>query len=283
MGSYRLNLATCKGLPPAKQLADRMETLKPKTDDDYEFAVLAVRAGEGIVLADVLVRSWRKVSEWNVEKAMMEAKDVRVEKVLPCMLWPDKELLATVTGGVSTLETIMVLLATELALPVVVEPVQIDLLYAIEELRTRQNRFQLKAVKHSAFASDSYTEGPFAPRFLDTVHGIDFCRENESAIDAVTVTWAGPSKRVRLVMRKQVGFSYSCHEDDAEVVKTVLMNLAFPSDRRILEAVRDLCPKDGQSSVSLTTTGKDGKTETVTLTNESRKRANRKLGASEDA
>lgn len=282
MGAYRLNLATCQGLLPAAALAARLEMLKPKADDDYEFAVLEVRAAESIVQADILVRSWRKVQQWDPDKKAMTEHEVRVEKVLPAMLWPEKELMATVSGGVRTLETVYVLLATELALPVVYSVVELDLLQAVQSLQKTQTRFQLKAVKHSEFASDSYTSGPFAPRFLDTVHGLEFVEEYQPAIQAVTCTFAGPSRRVRIVMRDQVGFSYSCHDDDADAVKKVLMDLAFPGERRLLEAVRDLCPKDGQTSVTFTT-GDGAESKTVTLTKESRTRANRKLGEKDDA
>ncbi len=283
MGSYRLNLGTCKGLPEPAKLAAAMETLRPKDgEDNYELAVTrAVHAGEA-VLADLLVRKTRTVRKWDAAKGEMTEHPVESDSVMTVRLHPALDLVSTYAGGARTITDVHVLLASELCLPVVTDVVKLDLLSAVRELQRRVNRFTLVQVKHTEFASDSYTSGPFAPRFIDTQHGLDFLEEQEAGIEAAVVTFAGPSKRVRVTIRQEVGFAYSCHDDDQAAVQKILMGIAFPSERRILEAVRDLCPKDGETSVTFTT-GDGAQAKSVTLTKESRKRANRKLGEKDDA
>ena len=87
------------------------------------------------------------------------------------------------------------------------------------------SKFQLRAVRASDYAANSYMIGTYAPKFMDTDHGLKFMEDYAEGLKSVQVRFAGPSARVTATLTPSACFGYSCDEDDQPEVQQVLRRL----------------------------------------------------------
>ena len=112
-----------------------------------------------------------------------------------------------------------------LALPTIVEPIELDIPSALTKLSAATERFQLRAIRISDYAHNSYMSGPYAPKFLDTEHGRDFLNEYADYVQSATVRFQAPSGRVNVNLTPKACFSFSCNEDDQTFAQLTLRKL----------------------------------------------------------
>ena len=96
----------------------------------------------------------------------------------------------------------------------------------MQKLSKETQRFQLRAARISEYAHNSFMSGPYAPKFLDTQHGLDFMEGYADYITSASVRFAGQNGRINVTLSPKACFSYSCHEDDQTVAQTLLRKLA---------------------------------------------------------
>ncbi len=150
-----------------------------------------------------------------------------VEKVTvyPFAIKPSTEVLEVYAGSSAGIEQVGLFLSGSLALPTVVDPIEVDIPSAIEKLARNTEKFQHRSIRVSEYAHNSYMSGPYAPKFLDSQHGVDFLDEYAEFVAAASVRFAGPTGRVNVKLSPKACFSYSCNEDDQPTVQSILRKL----------------------------------------------------------
>lgn len=137
----------------------------------------------------------------------------------------DSERIELYAGSKTAVEQVGVFLSSCLALAVVVEMCELDVVAAIEKLQTETQRFQLKAVKVSNYSHNSYMDGGYSPKFLDSEHGREFLDEYAEAVASAKVRFAVNGRKVDLTLRPNACLSYSCDSDDQAAVQALLRKL----------------------------------------------------------
>ncbi|NLW86456.1 MAG: hypothetical protein GXY38_06245 [Planctomycetes bacterium] len=223
MASYKLNIARIRGLPSASAVLDALNDFG--VPEDEEFGVLNASGTSTAVMATVIRRTRQAVQQLDNETHELTCAGVEKVTALPLAAVPGKELLELYAGSPAGIEQIGVFFSGSLALPTVVEAVEVDVPAAIESL-TQQKKFQLVTVRVSDFAHNSFMIGPYAPKFQDTRHGMDFIEKYLAGVTSATVKFVGPTGRVTLTVAPNACFRYSCHEDDTPNVQALLRGLA---------------------------------------------------------
>jgi len=224
MASFKLNIAKVRGCPPAGELAVAMESFAlPETE---EFGVLNCTGTAETVFATIIRKTQQAVQRLDAETAQVTAAAVEKVSVYPIGIRPESEVLEIYAGPASAIEQVGVFLGSCLALPTVTEPIEIDIPAAIEKLAGLTERFSLRSIRVSEYAHNSYMAGPYAPKFLDSQHGLDFLNQYADFVKTASVRFQGPSGRVNLNLTPAASFSFSCNEDDQPVVQSILRKLA---------------------------------------------------------
>jgi hypothetical protein len=83
----------------------------------------------------------------------------------------------------------------------------------------------LRAVRVSNYAANSFTIGPYAPKFADTQHGKDFLEQYAEAVTAASVRFQGTAGRVTATLTPKACFTYACNEEDVPAAKNALRSL----------------------------------------------------------
>ncbi len=223
MATFKLNLARIKGCPPPQEVADRMEKFGlPKNE---EFGVLNHSATSETAFATIVHRTIQPIQIIDEETQEITTTSVEKATTYPFAVRPAKELLEIYGGPASGIELIGVFFASFLALPTVVQPIELDIPSAIDKLVKRTSKFQLRSVRVSDYAHSSYMAGPYAPKFLDTQHGRDFMGEYADYVLAANVRFQGDCGRVNVTLTPKACFSYSCQDDDQSAVQQILRGL----------------------------------------------------------
>jgi hypothetical protein len=223
MATHRLNVGRIQGCPSPAQLEEALADFGlPETE---EFGVLNHSATPEAVFGTVVRTVQQSVQ--RLDAKAQQVSPVTVEKVLvyPFAVRPKAELLEVYAGSGTVLEQMGTFFAGCLALPVLVEPIELDLPAALEKLAARTERYQLRSVRVSEYAHSSYMSGPYAPRFLDSDHGMDFLAEYAEFVTSATVRFAAPAGRASVKLSPKASFSFSCQEDDRPAVLSVLRRL----------------------------------------------------------
>ena len=224
MSSFKLNLAMIDGCPEVKQLADAIENYGLPEDD--EFGVLHCSAGEQAVYATIIRKTNQNIQKLDVETSEVMMTAVEKVTVLPVGIFPQRGLLEVYEGSSSGVDQIAAFLASGLALSTVVTMIDLDIPATIEKLQARTERFQLRSIRVSDYAHDSYMCGPYSPKFLESEHGIDFLKEYVDYVTAANVSYRGPHGRVTVTLTPKACFRYSLgNEDDKPVVQALLRKL----------------------------------------------------------
>jgi hypothetical protein len=223
MASFKLNIASIQGCPDPSEVDQALAEFG--LPDTEEFGVLHHNATPDAVFATIIRKSQTAVPKLDAENREVTAAPVERVTVYPFAVQPRTERLEIYAGSASGIEQIGVFLASGLALPVVVEPLELDIPAAITYLLENTKRFQLKSVRVSEYAHNAYMSGPYAPKFLDTEHGREFLEQYADFVAGAQVRFQMPAGRANATLTPKACFSYSCNEDTQAEVQSILRKL----------------------------------------------------------
>ena len=223
MASYKLNIATVRGCPAPEALAEALEAYGLPEDD--EFGVLNHSATPQAVFGTVVRKVQQAVQRLDREAREVTAAPVEKVQVYPFGIHPRRKVLELYAGSATALEQMGVFLGSCLALPTVVEPIELDIASSVARLGERTERFQLRSVRVSEYAHNSFMSGPYAPKFLDSEHGKDFLEEYAQFVVAANVRFRLQMGYANVRLAAKACFGYSCHEEDRPGVQSILRQL----------------------------------------------------------
>lgn len=224
MASYKLNIARIRGCPSPAEVASALEAYG--IPDDQEFGVLNHSAAPSAVFGTIIRRVRQAVQKLNPDTKELTAEAVEKVQVLPFGLHPEQETLELYAGSAAGIQQVADFLSAGLSLPVVVEPIELDLPDAIEKLSKLVQRFVLRSVRITDYTHDSFTCGPYAPKFLDTIHGQEFMEKFAPALVSAAVKFAAKAGRATATLSNKACFSFSCNEEDKHEIQATLRKLA---------------------------------------------------------
>ena len=223
MASFRLNIARIRGCPPPEKLSAALAEFG--LPDSEEFGVLNHSAGEKVVWATVIRKTTQAVPRLDAAARKVTSATVDRVTVYPFAVKPDAEVLEVYAGSAAGIEQVGLFLSGSLAVPAVVETIELDIASAVRKLASNADKFQLRSIRVSDYAHNSFMSGPYAPKFLDTEHGMDFLDEYAEFVTAAGVRFAGPTGRVNVGLSTRACFTYSCNEEDQPTVQSILRKL----------------------------------------------------------
>ena len=224
MASYKLNLARIRGCP----LLENVEKLLAEfgLPENEEYGVLQHAATDTALFATIVRKTNQAVQRLDPETQEVVSAAIEKVTVYPFCIRPESELLEVYAGSAASIDQVATFLASALALPTIVDNIELDVLSAADRLAEMTERFQLRAARISDYAHDSYMSGPYAPKFLDSQHGRDFVEEYIEYVKTANVRFKGPSGNVTVSISPKACFSFSCHEDDKGEILSLLRRLA---------------------------------------------------------
>lgn len=223
MATYKLNIARIQGCPPPAELDKALDAYGLPEDD--EFGVLNHSATPQSVFGTIVRKVQQAVQRLDREAREVTAEPVEKVQVYPFGIHPKAGTLEVYAGSAAAIEQLGVFLGGSLALPTVVEAIELDLPAALDKLAQITEKFQLKSVRVSDYAHNSYMSGVYAPKFLDSEHGKEFLEEYAQFLSAASVRFATPMGRTNVHLCPTACFSYSCHEEDRPPVQSILRKL----------------------------------------------------------
>lgn len=223
MASFKLNIARIRGCPDAKKLSRLLEEFG--LPESEEFGVLNHTATDDAVFATIVRKTQQAVQKLDTDAKEITTAPIEKVTVYPFGIRPGKEILEIYAGSATGIEQVGLFLASYLALPVVVDQIELDIASAIDKISAAAERFQLRAIRVSDYAHNSFMAGPYAPKFLDSEHGKDFLNEYVEHITSASVRFAGPTGRINVTLNPKACFAYSCSEDDQTVAQAMLRKL----------------------------------------------------------
>ncbi len=224
MATFKLNLATIGSCPSVKDLSEALEEYGlPETE---EFGVLNYTSAEAAVFATILRKTNQAIQKLDAKTGEVLTDAVEKVTVYPIGVFPQRGVLEVYEGSATGIEQIGAFFASGLALPTLVAPIDLDIPSTIEKLRSQTERFQLKSIRVSEYAHSSYMCGPYAPKFLDSEHGMDFLREYVDYVTSANCRFQAPNGKVTLTLSPKACFRFSLNnEDDQPAVQAVLRKL----------------------------------------------------------
>ncbi len=225
MASFKLNVARIQGCPPPEALVEAMETYGLPEDED--FGVLNCHASGPGAFARIVRRTTQAVPKLDAEAQELTAAPVEKAVIYPIGVHPSNEILEAYEGPASAVDQLGQFFGANLALPTVVEAIEIDVLGAVQKLMAMDTvaKFQIKSCRISDYAHNSFMMGPYAPKFLDSANGLEFMEQYAEALSSAQVRFQGPTGRVNVTISTTASFRYSCQEDDQSVVQSILRKL----------------------------------------------------------
>lgn len=223
MASFKINFASCRGLPEPQEIVRKMEEFG--LAETEEFGVLNASGASGAAFGTLIRRTNMTFQRLDPQTREVTSGVVERVRLIPFGLFPKLERMEVYAGSASSIEEVGDFLASGLAMPVVTERIEFDVLSAIDRLIKNTQRFQLRTIRVTDYAGDSYMIGPYAPKFMDTEHGLKFLEQYTEALKSAQVRFAGPQARVNATLTPQACFSFSCHEDDQPAVQQTLREL----------------------------------------------------------
>ncbi|MCK4602222.1 MAG: hypothetical protein KAU28_07135 [Phycisphaerae bacterium] len=220
MATFKLNVARIRGCPAPKELAKALEVFGLPEGD--AFGVLNHSVSEQAVFAAVVHKTLSTVQQLDADNREITSTPVEKVSVYPFAVKPSSEVLEIYAGAASAIKQLGMFFSSRLALPTIVEPIELDIPATLAKLASATERFQLRSIRVSDYAHSSYMSGPYAPKFLDTAHGMDFLTEYAEFVTAAAVRFAGPTGHVNVKLTPKANFSFSCAEDDQPTVQAIL-------------------------------------------------------------
>ncbi len=223
MATFKINFATCKGLEdPATIVAAMEEYGFAETE---EIGVLHASAAAGAAFGTLVSRTNFAVQKIDPESREVLNETVERVTLIPFGAFPEAHRLEVYAGSAKTIEEVGSFFSSGLAMSVVTDPIELDLQSSVEKLMETTERFQLRAIRVTDYAANSYMIGTYAPKFMDTDHGLQFLEEYVEALKTVQVRFAGPSAKANATLTPNACFSYSCAEDDQPEIQQILRKL----------------------------------------------------------
>ena len=223
MASYKMNIARIKGCPGPKRVGELMTKFGlPATE---EYGVLTHQATDATLFATIVRKTQQTVQRLSAETNELTSDVVERVTVYPFGVKPDTEQLEVYAGSAAAIEQVGAFLSNCLALPVVVEAIEIDVADALDKLAKHTKNLQLRSIRVSEYAHNSFMIGPYTPKFLDSEHGKEFMEQYADFITTASVRFAGSKGKVTASLSTKACFGFSCHEDDVSVVKSILRKL----------------------------------------------------------
>lgn len=223
MASYKLNMATISGCPASADLAAAMEEFG--LPDTEAFGVLNASATRDAAFGTIVHKTQQSVQRLDPKTREVTAAVVEKVSVYPFTVRPGDELLEIYAGPAGSIEQVGVFFAGCLAFPTVTEAIELDVADTVDKLAKRTERFQLRGIRVSEYAHNSYMSGPYAPKFLDSEHGKTFMGEYVDYVTAAKVRFAGQAGRINVSLSPKACFSFSCDEEDVSVARGILRRL----------------------------------------------------------
>lgn len=223
MASFKLNFAMIENCPEPREIASAMEEFG--LPDTEEFGVLNCMASDAALYATLVRKTNQAIKKLDPETQDVATTAVERVNVLPIGIFPQRQTLEIYEGSATSIEQVTAFLTSCLALPVVVNPIEKELLTCVEKLRDLP-RFQLKSIRISEHAHNSYMLGPYTPKFLDTENGLEFLEQNADFATSASVKFQGQAGRVTVNIKPKMCFTYSIsNEDDKPFVQNLLRKL----------------------------------------------------------
>lgn len=223
MASFKINFALCRGLGEPGGIVEAMEAYG--LAETEEIGVLHANAAAGAAFGTLVRRTNLAIQRIDPKTHQVLTEAVERVALIPFGAFGKAERLEVYAGGGAAVKDVSAFLGSGLAMPVVTDPVELDLLGAVEKLIKTTSKFQLRTVRVSDYAANSYMIGPYAPKFMDTDHGLKFLNEYAEVLKSVQVRFAGPSGRATATLTPNACLSYSCAEDDQPAIQDILRTL----------------------------------------------------------
>lgn len=223
MASFKLNIAQVRGCPPARKLGSALEAFG--LPDDQEFGVLNWSANDVIASATLIRKTQTAVPRLDSEAKEITTSPVERVNVYPVAFRPQQESVEIYAGSASVIEQVATFLSGCLGLATVVEPIELDLVAALDKLAAATQRFQLRNVRVSDYSHNAYMTGPYSPKFLDSEHGKEFLEEYGPAATSASAKFRGPTGPVTVSLCGLACFGFSCKDDDQPAVQAILRTL----------------------------------------------------------
>ncbi len=223
MSTFKINFAQCRGLGSPAEMVAAMEEFG--LAENEEVGVLHADAAAGAMFGTLVRRTQMAVQRLDAETREVFTENVSKITLYPFGAFPEADRLEVYAGTTSGIQQVGDFIGSGLAMAVVTDPFEVDLLGAVEKLLKNTKKCQLRAVRATDYAANSYMIGTYAPKFMDTDHGLTFMEQYAEALKSVQVRFAGPSARVTATLTPNACFSYSCHEDDQPEVQQILRKL----------------------------------------------------------
>lgn len=223
MASYKINFASCKGLEEPTKMVSAMEEFG--LAEGEEVGILHSSATSTAAFGTLVRRTNMAVQKIDEETREVLTASVERVNLIPFGTFANKSRLEVYAGSASSIEQVGTFLSSGLSLATVTEPIEFDVLTAVEKLMKSTQRFVLRAVRVTDYAANSYMIGPYAPKFMDTEHALKFMEEYAEALATVQVRFAGKAAKANVTLTPNACFSYSCAEDDQPEIQQILRGL----------------------------------------------------------
>lgn len=224
MATYKINIATCRGLDKPAAIVKAMEEYG--LADKQEMGVLHASTAGPAAFGTLVRRTNLAVQRLDNKTRQVVSDQVEKVTLIPFGAFPEAEQIEVYAGSAATIKEVEAFLAGALTMAVVVDVIELDVIAAVQKMMKTAQKFQLRAVRVTDYAASSYMMGPYAPKFMDTEHGLKFLDEYAEGIKTVQVRFAAPAGRATATLTPNACFSFSCHEDDQPHVQEVLRKLA---------------------------------------------------------
>ncbi len=223
MATYKINIATCRGLDKPAAMVKAMEEYG--LAEGQEMGVLHASEAGNAAFGTLVRRTNLTVQRLDVKTRQVVSDQVEKVALIPFGAFPQAEQIEVYAGSAATIKEVEAFLAGALTMAVVVDAIELDVLASVQKLIKTVQKFQLRAARASDYAASSYMMGPYAPKFMDTEHGLKFLDEYAEGIKTVQVRFAAPAGRATATLSPNACFSFSCHENDQPHVQDVLRKL----------------------------------------------------------
>jgi len=223
LASFKINFATCRGLPTPDEIVTALEEFG--LAESEEIGVLHASSAPGAAFGTLVRRTNLAVQKLEPKTRQLLTEQVERVALIPFGAFTKAERLEVYSGSASNVTEVGAFFGSGLAMAVVTDPIELDLLSVVEKLIESTEKFQLRSVRVSDYAANSYMIGTYAPKFMDTDHGLQFLEKHLEVLKTVQVRFAGPSGRATATLTPNACFGYSCHEDDQPAIQQILRRL----------------------------------------------------------
>lgn len=199
--------------PPDVVLAAMKEYGMPEGE---EYAILSSFVSDNTVFATIARTTNTEVPRVDFEVGELESRGVEKATRIAFALFPDKKRLEVYEGAPSAVEHVAAMLGSCLALPTVVNHIELDIGNTVNHFMRTMQRVNIKSAKLKAYAASSYVEGPYSPKFLDNESAVEFLDANKDEVESVRVRFYSPYGLATVTIRPDACFKFSMKDEDGQ-------------------------------------------------------------------